>query len=259
VQVGDPFMEKLLVECCLELYAGGLVTAIQDLGAAGISCATTELAAAGTGGMNVRLDAVPVRDASLGPAAILASESQERMMAVVEPRHLAGFQAVCTKWGVQATAIGEVTGTGRLRMTWHGELIVDMPPGSAADDGPVYRRPAARPASQDALAAAGPERLSRPGDGPALRAALLDLLAWPDMADKTWATEQYDCYVRGNTVLAMPGTPGCCGSTSSPGWAWRWPPTATGGTACSTPTPAPSSRWPRRTATWPRPGPSRSP
>jgi phosphoribosylformylglycinamidine synthase len=152
----------------------------------------------------VRLDAVPVRDASLGPAAILASESQERMMAVVEPGHLAGFQAVCAKWGVQATAIGEVTDTGRLRMTWHGELIVDMPPGSAADDGPVCHRPSARPAGQDALAAADPDRLARPADGPGLRAALLDLVAWPDLADKTWATEQYDCYVRGNTVLAMP-------------------------------------------------------
>ncbi len=204
VQVGDPFMEKLLVECCLELYSEGLVTAIQDLGAAGISCATTELAAAGTGGMTVTLDAVPVRDASLGPAALLASESQERMMAVVEPRHLDGFLAVCAKWGVQATAIGEVTGTGRLQMTWRGELIVDMPPGSAADDGPVYHRPAARPAGQDALAADVPDRLARPDDGPALRAALLDLLGSPDLADKAWVTEQYDRYVRGNTVLAMP-------------------------------------------------------
>jgi phosphoribosylformylglycinamidine synthase len=204
VQVGDPFMEKLLVECCLELYAAGLVTAIQDLGAAGISCATTELAAAGTGGMRVTLDAVPVRDASLGPAALLASESQERMMAVVEPRHLDGFLAVCAKWGVQATAIGEVTDTGRLQMTWHGELIVDMPPGSAADDAPVYHRPAARPAGQDALAAADPGLLARPQDGPGLRAALLDLLGSPDLADKSWVTEQYDRYVRGNTVLAMP-------------------------------------------------------
>ena len=204
VQVGDPFMEKLLVECCLELYAAGLVTAIQDLGAAGISCATTELAAAGTGGMRVTLDAVPVRDASLGPAALLMSESQERMMAVVEPRHLDGFLAVCAKWGVQATAIGEVTGTGRLQMTWHGELIVDMPPGSAADDAPVYHRPAARPASQDALAAASPDLLARPGDGPGFRAALLDLLGSPGLADKAWVTEQYDRYVRGNTVLAMP-------------------------------------------------------
>jgi phosphoribosylformylglycinamidine synthase subunit PurL len=204
VQVGDPFMEKLLVECCLELYAAGLVAAIQDLGAAGISCAATELAAAGDGGMRVELDTVPVRDSSLGPPEILRSESQERMMAVVEPRHVAGFLAVCEKWGVQATVVGEVTGTGRLEMTWHGELIVDMPPGSAADDGPVYHRPLARPASQDALAADDPDALARPASGPELRAALLAMVGSPGLADKTWVTEQYDHYVRGNTVLAMP-------------------------------------------------------
>jgi phosphoribosylformylglycinamidine synthase subunit PurL len=204
VQVGDPFMEKLLVECCLELYAAGLVAAIQDLGAAGISCAATELAAAGDGGMRVELDTVPVRDISLGPPEILRSESQERMMAVVEPRHVAGFLAVCEKWGVQATVIGEVTGTGRLEMTWHGELIVDMPPGSAADDGPVYHRPLARPARQDALAADDPDALARPSSGPELRATLLAMVGSPGLADKTWVTEQYDHYVRGNTVLAMP-------------------------------------------------------
>jgi phosphoribosylformylglycinamidine synthase subunit PurL len=204
VQVGDPFMEKLLVECCLEVYAAGLVVAIQDLGAAGISCATTELAAAGGTGMRVRLDAVPVRDASLGPAGLLMSESQERMMAVVEPRHAGGFLAVCEKWGVRATVIGEVTGTGRLEMTWHGEPIVDIPPSSAADDGPVYRRPLARPAGQDALAGDDPARLARPRDGAGLRAALLGLLASPDLSDKTWVTQQYDRYVRGDTVLASP-------------------------------------------------------
>jgi phosphoribosylformylglycinamidine synthase subunit PurL len=204
VQVGDPFMEKLLVECCLELYAAGLVTGIQDLGAAGISCATTELAAAGTGGMRIRLDAVPTRDASLGPTAILASESQERMMAVARPEHVAGFLEICARWGVQATVIGEVTDTGRLEMTWHGAPIVDMPPGSAADDGPVYRRPLARPAGQDELAAAAPDALARPDDGDGLRAALIRLLGSPNLADKAWVTEQYDRYVRGNTVLATP-------------------------------------------------------
>jgi phosphoribosylformylglycinamidine synthase II len=204
VQVGDPFMEKLLVECCLELYAAGLVVAIQDLGAAGISCATTELAAAGGSGMRVRLDAVPVRDASLGPAGLLMSESQERMMAVAEPRHTERFLAVCEKWGVQATVIGEVTDTGRLEMTWYGDLIVDLPPGSAADEGPVYHRPLRRPVEQDALAADDPARLARPADGAGLRAALLGLLATPELADKTWVTQQYDRYVRGDTVLAMP-------------------------------------------------------
>ena len=132
VQVGDPFMEKLLVECCLELYAADLVVGIQDLGAAGVSCATTELAAGGGVGMRVSLEAVPLRDAALGPAEILMSESQERMMAIVEPAGVARFLEICAKWDVPATVIGEVTGTGRLEMTWRGEQIVDIPPGSAA-------------------------------------------------------------------------------------------------------------------------------
>ena len=203
VQVGDPFTEKLLVECCLELFAGGLVAGLQDLGAAGVACATTELAAAGTGGMQVRLDAVPLRDASLGPAEILMSESQERMMAVVEPGRVDEFLAVCARWDVRAAVIGEVTDTGRLVMTWHGETVVDIPPASAAD-GPVYQRPIARPAAQDGLAAADPAALPRPADGAALRADLLTLLGSPGLADKSWVTDQYDRYVRGDTVLAMP-------------------------------------------------------
>ena len=203
VQVGDPFTEKLLVECCLELFAGGLVVGIQDLGAAGVACATTELAAAGTGGMEVRLDAVPLRDASLGPPEILMSESQERMMAVVEPGRVDEFLAVCAKWDVRAAVIGEVTDTGRLVMTWHGEPVVDIPPSSAAD-GPVYARPAMRPAAQDALAADDPAALPRPADGAGLRADLLALLCSPGLADKSWVTDQYDRYVRGDTVLAMP-------------------------------------------------------
>jgi phosphoribosylformylglycinamidine synthase subunit PurL len=206
VQVGDPFMEKLLVECCLELYQAGLVVGIQDLGAAGVACATTELAAGGRSGMKVRLDAVPLRDASLGPAEILMSESQERMMAIVAPGDVERFLQICARWDVQATVIGEVTDSGRLEMTWHGERVVDIPPASAADEGPVYDRPAARPDSQDALRADDPARLPRPaaGDGAALRAAVLALLGSPDAADKTWVTEQYDRYVRGDTVLATP-------------------------------------------------------
>ena len=204
VQVGDPFLEKLLIECCLELYRDGLVTGIQDLGAAGVACATTELAAAGTGGMRVRLDAVPLRDPALGPPEILMSESQERMMAVVEPSDVPRFLAVCAKWDVQATVIGEVTGSGRLEMTWHGETVVDIPPGTAADEGPVYSRPLARPGWQDKLAAGDPGALPRPSGASGLRSTLLSLLGSPGLADKTWVTEQYDRYVRGDTVLAMP-------------------------------------------------------
>ena len=183
------------------------MTGIQDLGAAGVACATTELAAAGTGGMLVRLDEVPLRDASLGPPEILMSESQERMMAVVEPGRVEEFLAVCAKWDVRAAVIGEVTDTGRLVMTWHGETVVDIPPASAAD-GPVYHRPLARPASQDALAADDPAALPRPADGAGLRADLLALLGSPGLADKSWVTDQYDRYVRGDTVLAMPDDAG---------------------------------------------------
>ncbi|HEY7362296.1 MAG TPA: phosphoribosylformylglycinamidine synthase subunit PurL [Streptosporangiaceae bacterium] len=203
VQVGDPFMEKLLVECCLELGAAGLVAGIQDLGAAGISCATAELAAGGGSGMRIALDAVPLRDPTLGPAEILMSESQERMMAIAAPGDVGRFLAICARWEVPATVIGEVTGTGRLELTWHGEQVVDIAPETAADQGPVYDRPMARPAGQDALAADDPAALRRPRTGGELRTALLALLASPSLADKTWVTQQYDRHVRGDTVLAM--------------------------------------------------------
>jgi phosphoribosylformylglycinamidine synthase II len=204
VQVGDPFMEKLLVECCLELYQADLVVGIQDLGAAGVACATTELSAGGGTGMRVRLDAVPLRDASLGPAEILMSESQERMMAIVTPENVERFLAICAKWDVLATVIGEVTDTGKLVMTWHGAHVVDIPPGTAAAECPVYDRPVCRPDSQDALTAADSARLPRPASGQELRADLLMLLGSPEAGDRTWVTEQYDRYVRGDTVLAMP-------------------------------------------------------
>ena len=203
VQVGDPFLEKLLVECCLELYTNDLIEGIQDLGAAGIACATTELAAGGDGGMHVDLDAIPLRDPSLTPAEILMSESQERMMAVVTPANIDAFLRVCAKWDVQATVIGEVTDDGTLTMTWRGTTVVKIPPTTAAD-GPVYQRPMARPSDLDALAASGPEGLARPSDGQALRDTLLTLLGSPGLADKSWVTQQYDSRVRGNTVLAMP-------------------------------------------------------
>jgi phosphoribosylformylglycinamidine synthase subunit PurL len=203
VQVGDPFTEKLLVECCLELYAKGLVEGIQDLGAAGIACATTELSAGGDGGMHISLDDVPLRDPSLTPAEILMSESQERMMAVVTPANVEAFLEVCATWDVEATVIGEVTGDGMLTMTWRGGTVVQIPPETAAD-GPVYQRPIARPADLDALRAAGPEGLDRPKDGQALRDTLLALLGSAELGDKSWVTAQYDHYVRGNTVLAMP-------------------------------------------------------
>jgi phosphoribosylformylglycinamidine synthase subunit PurL len=206
VQVGDPFMEKLLIECTLELYAGDLVVGIQDLGGAGLSCATSEMASAGTGGMHVELDKVPLRDPTLAPEEILMSESQERMMAVVEPAKIDDFLAVCAKWEVLATVLGEVTDTGRLVITWHGETVVDVPPRTVAHEGPVYERPYTRPSWQDALQADAPtpQRLARPSTPDELRATLLTLAASPNLAHKTWVTDQYDRFVLGNTVLAQP-------------------------------------------------------
>ena len=202
VQVGDPFMEKVLIECCLELYAARLVVGIQDLGGAGLSCATSELASAGDGGMTIELDAVPLRATNMSPAEILSSESQERMCAVVTPENVDEFMAVCRKWDVLATVIGEVSEGDRLKITWHGETVVDVPPRTVAHEGPIYQRPLERPASQDALNADTSASLPRPKSGEELRATLLALLSSPHLCSRAFITEQYDRYVRGNTVLA---------------------------------------------------------
>ncbi|BCQ07220.1 phosphoribosylformylglycinamidine synthase subunit PurL [Mycobacterium heckeshornense] len=202
VQVGDPFMEKVLIECCLELYAAGLVIGIQDLGGAGLACATSELASAGDGGMDIELGTVPLRTHNMTPAEVLCSESQERMCAVVAPDNVDAFLAVCRKWEVPATVIGEVTDGDRLRITWHGETVADVPPRTVAHDGPVYQRPLARPASQHALNADRSSSLPRPASGDELRATLLALLGSPHLCSRKFITEQYDRYVRGNTVLA---------------------------------------------------------
>ncbi|WP_037866507.1 phosphoribosylformylglycinamidine synthase subunit PurL [Streptomyces sp. NRRL S-1868] len=204
VQVGDPFQEKLLIECTLEAFHAGLVVGIQDLGAAGLSCATSELASNGSGGMRVELDDVPLRDSSLSPEEILMSESQERMCAVVEPGNVERFLEICEKWEVTATVVGEVTDGDRLEIFWHGEKIVDVDPRTVAHEGPVYERPYARPDWQDALQADDPGRLPRPADGKELRAAALALLSSPNQAGKSWITDQYDRYVLGETVLAQP-------------------------------------------------------
>ncbi|MGX2996203.1 phosphoribosylformylglycinamidine synthase subunit PurL [Streptomyces sp. JNUCC 64] len=204
VQVGDPFQEKLLIECTLEIFAEKLVHGIQDLGGAGLSCATSELASAGSGGMRVDLETVPLRDATLSPEEILMSESQERMCAVVEPAKVARFLEICEKWDVIATVIGEVTEGDRLEIFWHGEQIVDVPPRTVAHEGPVYERPYARPAWQDALQADDANALPRPVDAAQLRDQVLKLVASPNQASKAWITDQYDRFVQGNTVLAQP-------------------------------------------------------
>jgi phosphoribosylformylglycinamidine synthase subunit PurL len=209
VQVGDPFTEKVLIECCLELFDRGLVSGIQDLGGAGLTCALTETTAAGLatgqpGGMAVDLDLVPLREASMAPHEVLVSESQERMLAIVTPQALPEVLALADRWGVLATRIGTVTDTGRLVVRWHGDVVVDVPPGSLADDGPVYERPLRRPADLDALHADDPLTLPRPATGAELKATLLRLAGSPNLCSRAWVTDQYDRYVQANTVLAQP-------------------------------------------------------
>ena len=212
VQVGDPFAEKVLIECCLELFKGSLVEGIQDLGAAGISCATSELASNGDGGMQVELTSVLLRDPTLTPGEILMSESQERMMAVVSPENVEAFEAVMEKWAVEYSWLGEVTDTGRLIITWNGETIVDVDPKTVAHEGPVYDRPYARPEWQDKLQSetfrSSDAGAGLPATGEALKAAVLELVASPNMCDKSWITNQYDRYVGGNTALSAPDDAG---------------------------------------------------
>ena len=210
VQVGDPFMEKVLIECCLELFDAGVVQAIQDLGAAGISCATSELAANGDSGMHVDLENVLLRDPTLTAGEILMSESQERMMAIVTPEDRERFFEIIDKWDVEAAVIGTVTGDGRLTIDHFGQRIVDVDPKTVANEGPVYDRPYARPAWQDELQdntveAAG---LARPETAAELDEALRTVLSDVNQGSKAWVTDQYDRYVQGNTALAQPDDAG---------------------------------------------------
>jgi phosphoribosylformylglycinamidine synthase len=207
VQVGDPFVEKVLIECSLEIFAEDLVVGIQDLGGAGLSCATSELASGGSGGMKVQLDKVPLRDPSLSPEEILMSESQERMCAIVEPSNIARFLEICKKWDVTVTVIGEVTDGKHLEITWNGELIVDVPPRTVAHDGPVYNRPLAQPAYINQV---NNQKVNVPIPVTAvdIKAAVLKLAAAPNLADKSWVTSQYDKYVQGNTIQSQPDDSG---------------------------------------------------
>jgi phosphoribosylformylglycinamidine synthase len=207
VQVGDPFVEKILIECSLEIFAEDLVVGIQDLGGAGLSCATSELASGGSGGMKVELDRVPLRDATLSPEEILMSESQERMCAIVEPKHIDRFLEICKKWDVTVTVIGEVTDGDRLEITWHGDLIVDVPPRTVAHDGPVYNRPLAKPDYIDRVNAEVID-VALPSSADEIKSAVLKLAATPNLADKSWVTSQYDRYVQGNTIQSQPDDSG---------------------------------------------------
>lgn len=201
VQVGDPFAEKVLIECCLDLYRAGVVVGIQDLGGAGLACATSELAAAGDGGMEINLDAVPLRAENMLAAEILSSESQERMCAIVRPEDVARFREICAHWDVTCAEIGEVTDGEHLLIRHRGELVVDAPAHTIAHEGPVYERPWARPEWQDKVQQF--QGVEKPTDPEAVKAALLAMVGSPALCSRAFITDQYDRYVRGNTVQAQ--------------------------------------------------------
>ena len=201
VQVGDPFAEKVLIECCLDLYRAGVVVGIQDLGGAGLACATSELAAAGDGGMEINLDAVPLRAENMLAAEILSSESQERMCAIVRPEDVARFREICAHWDVTCAEIGEVTDGEHLLIRHRGELVVDAPAHTIAHEGPVYERPWARPEWQDEVQQF--QGVEKPTNPEAMKAALLVMVGSPALCSRAFITDQYDRYVRGNTVQAQ--------------------------------------------------------
>ncbi|MEX2550205.1 MAG: phosphoribosylformylglycinamidine synthase subunit PurL, partial [Nitriliruptoraceae bacterium] len=203
VQVGDPFAEKLLIECCLELYERDLLSGIQDMGAAGIACSTSELASAASLGMDVDLDRVHLREPSMESWEILCSESQERMLALVAPERLEEVQEVAARWGVPAVVIGEVVEGDALQLTRGGQPIADLPARSLADEGPTYDRPRQRPAWLDDYAEVDAESLDATLHAPDgdLAAFALGFLRSPNVASKRWVFEQYDQHVLAGTVL----------------------------------------------------------
>jgi phosphoribosylformylglycinamidine synthase len=199
VQVGDPFKEKLLVEACLEVMDRGLIVGIQDMGAAGLTCSTTEMAAKGGMGIVVDLDKVPQREIGMTPYEILLSESQERMLLVAAPENVAAVQAVFAKWDLDAPVIGQVVEGGQARISFKGQVVVDIPVDAVVNLCPAYSRPSVAPAPPPPAPAL--EALPLPAD---LGEALLRLLASPTIADKEWVFRQYDHMVQVNTVF-LPG------------------------------------------------------
>ena len=199
VQVGDPFEEKRLIEGCLELLDEGLVVGIQDLGGAGLACAASETASRGGVGMDFNISAVPQREAGMQPFEIMTSESQERMLAIVEPENLEQVFSICNKWEIRSSVVGKVTPSGALRIVddFDGEILGDVPASSLHDDAPLYERPMSEPDDINIATADQATELPAPEH---IEDDLFDLLISP-----SWATSQYDSQLFLNTVVG-PGS-----------------------------------------------------
>jgi phosphoribosylformylglycinamidine synthase len=201
VQVGDPFVEKLLLEACLEAMQTGAIVAIQDMGAAGLTCSTTEMASRGGTGIEIDLAKVPQRETGMTPYEIMLSESQERMLLVAEKGRERAVLDVFKKWGLDAVVVGVVTDGGLLRVKDHGKVVAEIPAHPLAEEGPVYQRPIAQPPPKKETEA---DWFTFATEGTNLTQNFVKLLASPAIASKRWITEQYDTMVRTNT-LAVPG------------------------------------------------------
>jgi phosphoribosylformylglycinamidine synthase len=196
VQVGDPFMEKLLLEACIEAMQTGAIVGIQDMGAAGLTCSTCEMGSRGGVGIEIELDRVPQRETGMTPYELMLSESQERMLLVAEKGREEEVYRVFRKWGLEASEIGVVTDDGKLRVRQHGQVVAEIPNRELADEAPLYNRPYTHP-PQRPEAPVNPRWIS-PQD------ALPELIASPDICSKRWIWQQYDYQVRTNTI-AGPG------------------------------------------------------
>ena len=197
VQVGDPFMEKLLLEACLELMKTDALVGVQDMGAAGLTCSTCEMGARGGSGIEIDIKDVPQRETAMTPYEIMLSESQERMLLVVKRGRESEVERIFEKWDLHAARIGEVTSDGVLRVKAHGKVVAEIPNRALVDEAPVYNRPASRPSYLDALVTADLSRFRSTAPG----REFLDLLASPTIASKRWVYRQYDHMVRTNTLV----------------------------------------------------------
>ena len=246
VQVGDPFTEKLLLEACLEAFRSGAVVGIQDMGAAGLACSLSEMPARAGTGADVELDRVPQREPGMTPYEILLSESQERMLLVVERGREAEVQRVFQKWELDAVPIGRVTADGVLRARMRGEVVAEVPVRALTDEAPVYDRPRARPDWLDRARALDLGALARAG-GPGARCSSG---SWPRRRSRRSAASGASTTTRWASTRSScrdPTRPSC--GSRERGVRWRWPPTATAATGSSIPSWAARWRWPRPRAT----------
>ncbi|GGG04080.1 phosphoribosylformylglycinamidine synthase subunit PurL [Paenibacillus aceti] len=202
VQVGDPFMEKLVMEACLELIDTGIVLGIQDMGAAGLTCSSAEMASKAGNGLELYLDAVPQREEGMTAYEMMLSESQERMLFVVEPKDEAQAREIFERWGVICAKVGKVTDDGRLKLIHHGEVVGDMPVTALVDECPIYNKPSSVPAYYEENANIDTLRYEEVRD---LNGALDQVLSSPSVASKAWVYNQYDYMVRTSTAV-RPGS-----------------------------------------------------